>query len=99
MIGFSAWDGNRIISHFTSYPIRMKVFGKIRKGLVIINVSTNEKYRGKRLFTTLGEKTIEYAKESGYDFMIGVPNPNSADTFTRYLGFDIIASFTTTVGI
>jgi len=98
MVGFNAWDGDRIISHFAGMPVLMNLFGKERKGLLIINISTNAAYRGKRLFTILGEETIKYATESGYDFMIGAANANSIHGFLKNLGFYLISPLSAKVG-
>ncbi|NDV67432.1 GNAT family N-acetyltransferase [Dysgonomonas sp. 25] len=99
MRGYNAYDNGKIISHFAGLPIDMNLFGKERKGLLCINVSTNENYRGKKLFTLLGEKTIEYAQANGYDFMIAVPNANSSHAFLKYFGFYLISPLTVKLGV
>ncbi|MDR2086722.1 MAG: GNAT family N-acetyltransferase [Dysgonamonadaceae bacterium] len=98
MVGFNAWDEGRIVSHFAGLPLEMSLFGKIRKGLLCINVSTNSRYRGKKLFTLLGEKTIQYATENGFEFMIAVPNANSTHAFFKYFGFYLISRLSAKVG-
>lgn len=98
MVGFNVWDNNRIVSHFAGLPISMSIFGEKLKGLLCINVATNINYRGKKLFTIAGEKTIEYAKENGFDFMIAVPNANSTHGFLRYFDFDLISPLSAKVG-
>lgn len=99
MEGFNAWDKRHIVSHFAGLPITMDIFGKERKGLLCINVSTDPRYQGKKLFKTLGERTVEYAVDNGYDFMIAVPNANSSHTFLKYLGFYLISPLSVKVGI
>lgn len=98
MEGFNAWDGDRIVSHFAGMPLQMRLFSKIRKGLLCINVGTNTGYRGKKLFTAVGEKTVEYAKENGFDFLIAVPNANSTHAFLKYFDFELISPLTVKVG-
>jgi hypothetical protein len=98
MVGFNAWDNGRIISHFAGLPLEMNLFGKIRKGLLCINVSTNIHYRGKKLFTIVGEKTVQYAADNGFEFMIAVPNANSTHTFLKYFGFYLIARLSAKAG-
>jgi len=98
MVGFNAWDGKQIISHFAGLPIRMNLFGKNRKGLLCINVSTNPEYRGKKLFTVLGQRTIDYAEENGFDFLMAVPNANSTHAFLKYFGFYLISPLTVKIG-
>lgn len=98
MRGYNAYDNGRIISHFAALPIDMNLFGKRRKGLLCINVSTNDRYRGKKLFTTVGEATIRYATENGFDFMMAVPNANSSHAFLKYFGFYLISPLSVKVG-
>lgn len=99
MRGYNAYDNGRIISHFAALPIDMNLFGKRRKGLLCINVSTNDRYRGKKLFTTAGEATIRYAIENGFDFMIAVPNANSSHAFLKYFGFYMISPLSVKMGL
>lgn len=99
MVGFNAWDKGKIISHFAGLPINMNLFGQTYKGLLSINVSTSDRYRGKKLFTILGQATIQHAIESGFDFMIAVPNANSSPAFLKYFGFDLISPLTVKLGI
>lgn len=98
MEGFNAWDEGRIVSHFAALPLNMSIFGKKRKGLLCINVGTNANYRGKKLFTAVGEKTVEYAAEHGFDFLMAVPNANSTHAFLKYFGFYLIAPLSAKVG-
>jgi N-acetylglutamate synthase-like GNAT family acetyltransferase len=98
MNGFNAWDNNQIVSHFAALPITMNLYGQIRKGLLCINVSTNPEYRGQKLFATLGEKTVQHARENGFDFLIAVPNKNSTHAFLKYFGFYLISPLTVKVG-
>lgn len=99
MVGFNAWHKEQIISHFAALPISMNIHGKDLKGLLCINVATNSNYRGKQLFTKVGEKTIEYARDKGFDFMIAVPNGNSSHAFLKYFGFTLISPLTVKIGL
>ena len=99
MEGFNAWGGDRIISHFAGLPIEMNLWGSKRRGLLCINVSTKKEHRGKMLFSQLGQKTVEYASEEGYDFLIAVPNGNSSHAFLKYFGFYRISQLDVKVGI
>lgn len=98
MIGANAYDGDKLVSHFAALPLKMSIGGKVYKGAASINVSTDSEYRGKMLFTKLGNATIEYAKQNGFDFMIAVPNANSSHAFLKYFGFDLISPLTVKIG-
>lgn len=99
MQGFNAWDGDKIVSHFAGLPIEMSLWGQNRRGLLCINVATNANYRGQKLFTKLGQKTIDFATDNGYDFMIAVPNANSTHAFLKYFEFQLISPLTVKIGI
>lgn len=99
MEGFNAWDEGKIVSHFAGLPIEMSFYGETKKGLLCINVSTKTEYQGKKLFTQLGQKTIDLATEKGYDFMIAVPNSNSTHAFLKYFGFYLISPLSVKLGV
>jgi len=98
MKGFNALVDNQIVSHFAALPINMNLFGQERKGLLCINVSTYPEYRGQKLFSKVGQSTVEYAKNNGYDFLIAVPNANSTHAFLKYFDFYLISTLTVKVG-
>lgn len=98
MIGFNAYDGDRLVSHFAALPLKMSFYKKIYKGAVSINVSTDPAYQGKKLFTKLGQATVDYAKNNGFDFLLAVPNANSTHAFLKYFDFKIISPLTVRVG-
>ena len=99
MEGFNAWHEGKIVSHFAGLPIKMMIRGKKRRGLLCINVCTHADHRGGKLFTKLGQETIKYATEHGYDFMIAVPNGNSTHAFLRYFGFYLVSPLVAKVGV
>jgi len=98
MLGFNAWDNGKIVSHFAGLRINIHMFGKIRKGLLCINVGTLDEYRGKKLFSIVGERTTLYAIENGFDFLIAVPNANSTHAFLKYFGYYLVSPLTVKVG-
>ena len=99
MQGFNACHNGKIVSHFAALPIDMILWEKKHKGLLCINVSTNATHRGNKLFSKLGQATIDDAAQNGYDFMIAVPNANSTHAFLKYFGFYLISPLTAKVGI
>lgn len=99
IIGYNAYYDNQLVSHFAALPFNMNIYGKVYKGAACINVSTNEKHRGKKLFMKLGLATINYAKEKGLDFIAAVPNANSTHAFLTHFGCKLITSLDVKVGI
>ena len=99
IVGFNAYMGNVLAAHYVAMPIYMTIEGKRTLGLLSLNTATHPEHRGKRLFTTLAEKTYEYAAENGYKFVIGVANAQSTHGFLRYLKFKLIGPLAFKVGI
>ena len=87
IVGFNAYWGSELAAHYVTMPIDMCLFGEKKRGLLSLNTATHPKHQGKRLFTILAEKTFSWAKEHGYEYVIGVANANSTHGFLKHLGF------------
>ena len=98
VVGFNAYLGSTLAAHYATIPIKMIIDGQKRKGLLSLNTATHPEHRGKGLFVKLAQQTYNYAKENGYDYVIGVANANSTHGFVKYLGFDLICPLTFRVG-
>lgn len=100
VVSFNAFtkDGE-LAAHYAALPIYMLIAGKKEKGLLSLNTATHPKHQGHRLFTSLAERTYEYATENGYKYVIGVANANSTHGFLKYLKFDLVAPLEFKVGI
>jgi GNAT superfamily N-acetyltransferase len=98
VVGFNAYSEETLVAHYATIPISMLIEGKRRRGLLSLNTATHPDHRGKGLFVKLAQKTYDYAKDNGYDFVIGVANANSTHGFIKYLGFDLICPLTFKVG-
>lgn len=99
IVGFNAFYGDLLAAHYVTMPITMVLFGKETKGLISLNTATHPDHRGKGLFTILAEKTFEYAKENGFDFVTGVANANSTHGFLKKLGFYLISPLEVKFGL
>lgn len=91
IVGFNAYWGDELAAHYVTMPIEMCLFGTIRRGLLSLNTATHPKHQGKRLFSILANTTFNWAKEHGYEYVIGVANANSTHGFLKNLGFYLIA--------
>ena len=98
VVGFDAYAGDVLAAHYATIPVVMNIYGKERKGLLSLNTATHPDHRGKRLFSVLAEKTIELAKERGYEFVIGAANANSTHGFLKKLGFYLISPLDVKIG-
>ncbi len=99
VVGYDAYADDMLVAHYATIPIIMNIYDQERKGLLSINTATHPDHRGKRLFSVLAEKTIELAKERGYEFVIGAANANSTHGFLKNLGFYLISPLDVKIGV
>lgn len=98
IVGFNAFMGDVLAAHYVAMPMYMNINGQKTRGLLSLNTATHPEHRGKRLFTSLAEKTYQYAAGNGYKFVIGVANAQSTYGFIKHLGFKLIGPLTFKVG-
>lgn len=100
VVSFNAFakDGT-LAAHYAAIPIQMILNGKKEKGLLSLNTATHPNHQGHRLFTTLADRTYQFAKEHEYKFVIGVANANSTHGFLKNLGFYLVAPLEFKIGV
>lgn len=99
IVGFNAYAGEVLAAHYVGQPITAIINGEKKKGLLSLNTATHPDHRGKKLFTTLANKTYEYAAKNGYDFVYGVANANSTHGFVKRLGFQLVGALDVKIGV
>ena len=65
IVGFNAYKGDELAAHYVAMPIYMMIDGNKTLGLLSLNTATHPNHQGKRLFTTLADRTYQYAAENG----------------------------------
>lgn len=98
-LGFSALDGNEVVSHYGAIPISAELHGEHELGLLSLNTATHPNYAGKGLFTRLAEETYGRAVDAGFGFVIGVSNSASTNGFVRRLAFQNVGTLKAQVGV
>lgn len=98
VISFNAFNGEDMVAHHACIPTKMVFGDEIITGLHCMAIVTHNDHRGKGLFTTLAQQTIDRAREMGYRFIIGVANGNSTHGFVDKLGFSYITSLEVKMG-
>ncbi|MDE2606451.1 MAG: GNAT family N-acetyltransferase [Burkholderiales bacterium] len=98
-VGFDAWLGDRLASHYVGIPIAAQVDGTPARALLSLNTATHPEHQGRGLFTKLAERTYDTAAEQGLDLVFGVANANSTPGFTRKLGFQLVEPLAAKVGL
>lgn len=99
VVGFDAWDGERLAAHYACVPARAEVSGLDVRVLLSLNTATSPQYQGRGLFTKLAEATYAKAISLGYDCVYGVANANSTPGFTRKLNFQLVGPLRAAIGI
>jgi len=99
VVGYNAYMGKQLVSHYVTLPIVAKLFNNEVKGLLSLNTATHKQHQGKKLFTTLAHMTYSYGVDLGYNFVIGVANANSTHGFEKKLGFHNIGPLEAKIGI
>lgn len=94
-IGFNAYLGGELVSHYATIPVAAIIHGSHAKGLLSLNTATDPMHAGKGLFTKLANMTYEAGQAGGFQYVIGVANDNSVFGFTRKLGFASLGTLET----
>lgn len=99
VISYNAFYNGDLVAHYACIPYCMMIQGRKVKGLLDINTATHPQHRGKGLFVKLANATFEYAKDNGFEFIIGVANANSIHGYLKYLNFQFIDNLDVKFGI
>lgn len=99
VVGTNAFDGEKLIGHYATIPVKYSINGIETKGLLSLNTAVHPDYQGKGLFTKLANITYENAEILGYEFVIGVANQNSTPGFIKKLGFQLVCSLDVKIGL
>lgn len=98
VISFNAFHGEEMVAHYALIPVRMCVEQRIVPGLLSMATVTHPEHRGKGLFKRLARESFEYARISGYEFVIGVANANSYPGFIKYFDFQDVCQLEVLIG-
>lgn len=98
VISFNAFYGEELVAHYACVPYKMKIDGRIVLGLFDIATATHPDHRGKGLFKTLAKTTFQYAKENGYEFVLGVANASSFPGYMKHFPFTFVGQLDVKLG-
>ena len=97
-ISFNAFDGEKMVAHYVCVAKKMMIEDRLVDGILSMATVTHPDYRGRGLFKTLAKKTYDYARNSGYEFVIGVANANSFSGFMKYFPFQFVSQLDVKIG-
>lgn len=99
-VGFNAWHRGRIVGHYAAQPLSGQIHGQPpEKGLLSLNTSIHEEYRGKNLFQRLAKSTYKAAVDLGCSFVVGVANQNVTLLRERLLRFQVVCPLQVKIGL
>lgn len=90
VVGFDAWDGERLAAHYVTCPTTARIGGASVRGLLSLNTATDPDYGGQGLFTRLAQATYAAGAAAGHSFVMGVANANSTPGFLNKLDFQLV---------
>lgn len=99
VISFNAFYEEELVAHYACIPYKMNIAGRIVLGLFDMATVTHPDHRGKGLFKQLAKITYEFAKNNGFEFVIGVANANSFPGYMKYFPFTFISKLDVKLGI
>lgn len=99
VISFNAFYGEELVAHYACIPYKMKIEGRVATGLLDMATVTHPAHRGKGLFKKLAQTTYDYAKEQGFEFVLGVANANSFPGYMKYFPFSFVGQLDVKIGL
>lgn len=99
VISFNAFYGEDLVAHYACIPYKMEIEGRVVMGLLDIATVTHPNHRGKGLFKKLAQTTYDYAKEQGFEFVLGVANANSYPGYMKYFPFTFVGQLEVKMGL
>ena len=99
VISFNAFYREELVAHYACIPYKMEIEGRIVTGLFDMATVTHPDHRGKGLFKKLAQTTYDYAKEQGFEFVLGVANANSYPGYMKYFPFTFVGQLEVKMGL
>ena len=99
VISFNAFCGELLVAHYACIPYKIEIEGRIVTGLLDMATVTHPEHRGKGLFKKLAQTTYDYAKEQGFEFVLGVANANSFPGYMKYFPFTFVGQLDVKIGL
>ncbi len=99
IIGFDAIDDGEVVATHVGIPLHLKLNNRSVRALFPLNVATHPSHQGQGLFTKLAEATYEYARDVGFEIILGVANQNTIHGYVTRLGFQDVSGLDARIGI
>lgn len=99
VVSFNAFYEDELVAHYACVPYKMIINGRVVLGLFDMATVTHPNHRGKGLFKKLAQTTYDYAKQNGFEFVLGVANANSFPGYMKYFPFTFVGQLEVKAGV
>jgi hypothetical protein len=98
-VGYSAWEGDKVIGHYACIPVDMWLQGQACKGLLALHTAMHPDYRNAGIIYSLAKKTCKLAAERGFACIYAVANASSTPILVKALGFQSVCQLRAALGV
>ena len=99
VIGYNAWEGNKIIGHYAAIPVDIYLDGDACTGLLALNTAMHPDYRSAGVIYGLANRTCKLAERLGFACIYAVANAASTPILVKSLKFQFVSQLTASVGV
>lgn len=98
VVGYNAWEDNRIIGHYAAIPVDIYLDGETCMGLLALNTAMHPDYRSAGIIYSLANRTCKLAEKRGFTCIYAVANAASTPILVKSLKFQLVSQLTAAVG-
>ena len=99
VVGYNAWEGDKIIGHYAGIPVNMWLQGQACTGLLALHTAMHPDYRNAGIIYSLAKKTRKLAADRGFACIYAVANASSTPILVKALGFQLVCQLTAALGV
>lgn len=98
VVGYDAFEGERIAAHFACIPTPIILYGKKVLGLLSLNTATHPDFQRKGLLIKLATMTYQLGAQKGFSCVYGVTNAKSTSAFVQKLDNQLVQPLEVKIG-
>jgi GNAT superfamily N-acetyltransferase len=98
VIGYNAWEDNKIIGHYATIPVEIWLDGEACMGLLALNTAMHPDYRSAGVIYSLANRTCKLAERQGYACIYAVANAASTPILVKTLKFQFVSQLMAAIG-
>ncbi|MEM8562433.1 MAG: GNAT family N-acetyltransferase [Pseudomonadota bacterium] len=99
VVGFNAWERDKIVGHYAALPVELYLDGYPTRGLLALHTAIHPDFRNTGIIYSLAKKTCNAAREQDFACIYAVANAASTPIFTKAMGFQLVQQLSASLGI